>query len=280
MGKCKSLGACLKTPIGALPPDCSPRRKATLKTRSGRGGVGFLLGLLLWGGCGERATNPETSRQPVVFADSALEEAIVRRLEGQSPLPSALAAIEQLDASGLGISNLSGIEALTGVRDLDLSDNRLEDIAPLAGLNELVFLDLSGNRIADIGALGGLALLRDLRLADNRIVEISPLAGLAGLAFIDLARNELVDLQSLAGLDSLQTLTLSANRVRELTPLLELGRLTHLDLEDNPLSDDVRSDQLQALRQKGVQVLWRPPHRPSAYRPATKPGPNNAPAHP
>ena len=95
MGKCKSLGACLKTPIGALPPDCSPRRKATLKTRSGRGGVGFLLGLLLWGGCGERATNPETSRQPVVFADSALEEAIVRRLEGQSPLPSALAAIEQ-----------------------------------------------------------------------------------------------------------------------------------------------------------------------------------------
>jgi len=79
--------------------------------------------------------------------------------------------IEFLDASSLGIDDLSGIENLTGLVDLDLSDNKINDIGELNGLVKLINLDLSKNKIEDVIGLKGLVNLVELNLENNKISE-------------------------------------------------------------------------------------------------------------
>lgn len=54
-----------------------------------------------------------------------------------------------VDASGLGLKDISAIEGFTSIEKLDLSDNAIEDLTPLFGLKTLKELDLSGNALND-----------------------------------------------------------------------------------------------------------------------------------
>ena len=51
----------------------------------------------------------------------------------------------EIDASGLGIESLDGLEHFTRLERLNLSDNRLTELSPLYGLTKLRSLDLRGN---------------------------------------------------------------------------------------------------------------------------------------
>lgn len=116
----------------------------------------------------------------VYFPDSALESAV--RAAINQPFGclfvNNLLSARNVDASGLNVSNLEGLENCTNLTELDLSNNAVKNIGALTNLQNLVSLDLSNNQITRIDALSGLFFLRylDLSGADNDIRDFSALA--------------------------------------------------------------------------------------------------------
>lgn len=114
------------------------------------------------------------------FADKALESAV--RLELGKPLGILSAAdlldVTEIDATGLNVQTLNGIEGCRNLTVLDLHDNGVRSISPLENLVNLRVLDLSNNEITQISAVSGLFLLEELNLAGPamEIVDWSPLA--------------------------------------------------------------------------------------------------------
>ena len=75
----------------------------------------------------------------VQFEDPDLEEAIrvaINKPEGEIE-PSDVDLVQTLDATGYGIENLEGIDALSELRQLYLEDNFVKSVAPLATLTKL-----------------------------------------------------------------------------------------------------------------------------------------------
>lgn len=99
--------------------------------------------------------------------------------------------IRHLDAEDEGISDLTGMEALTNLKTLNLEDNYLngEALTPLQKLTNLQSLDLEGNYLEQITALKGLTTLTELNISDNAIEDFSPLKGLLRLETLYLSGN-------------------------------------------------------------------------------------------
>ena len=102
----------------------------------------------------------------ITFADPSLS--------GQCGLigkPSALSisveSIINLDASGLSIQEIYGIEHLQKLEDLDLSSNLISDISYLIDLQKLRNLNLGNNQITNISALAALPKLTNINLEGN-----------------------------------------------------------------------------------------------------------------
>ncbi|MBN2308221.1 MAG: leucine-rich repeat domain-containing protein [Candidatus Hydrogenedentes bacterium] len=113
----------------------------------------------------------------VFFPDEALDAAV--RAAISKPLGVLnridLLGLRTLDARGLDIRNLEGLEYCTNLTYLDLSSNAISNITPLATLTNLTTLNLDSNSIFDISALAGLRNLQGLSLCDNAIADIQPL---------------------------------------------------------------------------------------------------------
>ena len=62
-----------------------------------------------------------------------------------------LSRLTALNAAGLGINNLTGLEFASNLRDLDLRNNNITSTAPLASLSDLTNLNLSGNPVLSGG---------------------------------------------------------------------------------------------------------------------------------
>ena len=151
---------------------------------------------------------------------------------GAAPMDAA-----RLDASGLGLADLSALAPFGALVRLDLSDNALADLRGIGAHGSLRELDLSGNRIADAGPLRALHALERLDLSGNRVADIAPLAGLPALAVLVLDGNAVADLGPLTHLAALEHLGLAGNAVADVAPLQDLPRLRRLDLGGNPVSD-------------------------------------------
>lgn len=78
---------------------------------------------------------------------------------------------ETVEASGLGISDISKVSGFTKVKHLDLSDNSISRISALSTLTTLESLDLSNNNISDVSALTKLTGLKQLWLGGNSISD-------------------------------------------------------------------------------------------------------------
>jgi len=89
---------------------------------------------------------PEVASLPVLF-ESLVRQALDRP-QGNL-LVDEVARFTALDASGVGIDRLTGLDSFVNLRHLDLSDNRLEDITPLIDLDKLEFVDLMGNPLGE-----------------------------------------------------------------------------------------------------------------------------------
>lgn len=80
-----------------------------------------------------------------------------------------------VDASGLGIEDISAASKLTACTTLLLGGNSISSIAAITGLTSVSTLDLSNNYISDISQLPSMKGLRSLNLKGNPISDASPL---------------------------------------------------------------------------------------------------------
>jgi Leucine-rich repeat (LRR) protein len=123
--------------------------------------------------------------RPVFFQDKALESAI--RAEIGKPFglltDADLLGLRELDARGLGIRDLSGIEFCMNLAWLDLDTNEISDLNSLEQLGRpespfdspLVYLNLDNNEVTDITPLAGLLNLRAVSLFANQVANIDAL---------------------------------------------------------------------------------------------------------
>ncbi len=190
---------------------------------------------------------------------AAVEEAL-GKLTGSAISEEEMSSLRELDASGRGIRDLTGLEQAVGLEELRLRINRLTDVEPLAGLKNLRFLVLSSNPelesvrplseltrlnhleldysgVTDVAPLSGLTNLNRLHLNYNEVADLAPLAGLVGLNHLDLGRNRITDLGALSGLTNLNHVDLNENEVTDLGPLARLTGLEYLDLRRNRATD-------------------------------------------
>ncbi|RCX16826.1 transglutaminase superfamily protein [Anaerobacterium chartisolvens] len=107
------------------------------------------------------------------FPDKNLEKAVREALEkheGDISLEQA-GTLEALDASGRGISELEGIQYLTGLKDLYLFENKIKDITALSALKDLETVYLQDNMIGDIRPLNGLKKIKTIDLWDAQSLD-------------------------------------------------------------------------------------------------------------
>lgn len=77
------------------------------------------------------------------------------------------ASTESVDASSLGISDISAAAGFKSVRHLDLSNNVISSVSALSSLKTLETLDLSDNNIGDVTPLYSLKNLKMLHIEQN-----------------------------------------------------------------------------------------------------------------
>ncbi len=139
------------------------------------------------------------AEDPITISDPYLREMIERALEktsGAAVFPGEMATLTSLDASSVGIRDLTGLEFATSLTTLELYDNAISDLSPLENLTRLTLLDLGQNNIRDLSPLLGLTNLTTLGLSGNDITDLAPLVANTGLGNgdeVDVTGNLLSD---------------------------------------------------------------------------------------
>jgi outer membrane protein assembly factor BamB/Leucine-rich repeat (LRR) protein len=188
-------------------------------------------------------------------------EAAIRTAIGKPTGPITeedLAVLTMIDASELGISDITGIEHCVNLQTLDLLINQISDISPLSGLTNLQYLNLGINGINDLSPLSNLTNLQDLTLAKNQISDLSPLSSLTNLEYLNLDGNQISDISPLSGLTGIYWLELGNNQISDISPLVSntgIGGGDSIDLRGNPLSTAALSD-IQELQNRGANIQF------------------------
>ena len=138
----------------------------------------------------------------------------------------------QVNASGLGLTNLAGIESFTSLETLLLSDNEGLSLAGIGSVATLANLELARCGLTDITELSSAVTLRTLNLMQNDLTDVSALRRLSSLEELSLGMNErLADISPLSKLTALRSLSLAGTAVTDLSPLASLTGLETLDIE-------------------------------------------------
>jgi LmbE family N-acetylglucosaminyl deacetylase len=147
-----------------------------------------------------------------------------------------LASLNQLNASGLGITSLEGLQYAVKLQFLALDNNQIADLTPLQGLSQLTELYLKSNLIDNVAPLAGLQQLEALHLDNNRLTDLNPVSSLVNLQVLSFNNNKVSNLAPLASLSSLITLSMDSNAFRYLSflknkPGLNAVSLLNVDLD-------------------------------------------------
>jgi hypothetical protein len=220
------------------------------------------------------------AEESVHFEDATLKALVEEVLWVDNPTPSDMLGFTYLDARGLNIASVTGLEYAKNLYTLELGDNQdIADVSPLAGLTNLRRLVLNQNRIADISPLAGLVNLTELDIHHNRIRDISPLSEMTKMRRLAIRENPISDLGPLAGIIGMQVLIASITEVNDISPLLGMKSLQHLDLRQCPLDRsayDAYIPQIQA-NNPGVEIRYDPLRQ---YTVEVLPSPGGAVTHP
>jgi Leucine-rich repeat (LRR) protein len=122
--------------------------------KAGWRGVSALALLLLPAGVSAQpCSRPE---QVVRIDDAGLRRALLEKIEATDAAEltcAALDAVASLDARGLQIASLAGLQHARHLARLDLGDNRIRDLTSLTALEHVTLLRLDGNLISDLRPL-------------------------------------------------------------------------------------------------------------------------------
>jgi Leucine-rich repeat (LRR) protein len=201
--------------------------------------------------------SPQPPNPVTYFADPNLEAAIREAIDKPygDIYKTDLESLEALNASGMEIRDLTGIEDCINLMILVLEYNEIADITPLTYLTKLYSLNLSDNEIEDLIPLAGLMNLTNLYLGGNKLTEsnLKYLENLINLTYLSLDYNNISDIDSLIGLKKLINLNLNNNNISDITPLKELTNLSTLYLCNNSIQN---IDSLAALNNLSVLYLY------------------------
>lgn len=109
------------------------------------------------------------------------------------PVPSTAT---ELNLSGSGIADITGLQKITSLEKLDLSRN---------SISNLYILQMTDSRFT----------IRELNLSGNLIEDITPLASLTSVEVLDLSNNSIGSELALMNLKTLKTLYLGGNLLTE-----------------------------------------------------------------
>lgn len=125
-----------------------------------------------------------TGHHSTTALDSNLEKVIMAYNQDN------LTLITTIDATDRSISDLAGIEQLTGLTLAALKENSFSDISPLTSLTGLEDLDISrGGKVNSLSGIQNLINLKSLRIEGQKISSISELVSLSNLTYVDLKEN-------------------------------------------------------------------------------------------
>ncbi len=175
----------------------------------------------------------------VTFADANLAAAVRTALNiPAGPITDiAMLRLTTLDARGLGIANLGGIEYALRLQSLSLDNNQIRDLSPLARLSRLTGLALGQNQVTSLAPIAGLVNLRELFIWSDPIADLSVLAGLPNLDTLSLNGSTTADLSVIFTLTKLQRLEMFWMNFRDLSLLHSLPNLRYLKLDGNGITD-------------------------------------------
>ena len=206
---------------------------------------------------------PQTERIPgasVHIPDANLREVIVETL-GKAPntaiTAQEMATLTYIEAEGMDIQNLEGLQFATNLEELRLRGNALSDLSPLSGLTTLKEVEVSGESLSNLSPLAGLTNLEGVGFWKTSISDLSPLAGLTKLRWLEFKNSPVSDLSPLAGLTNLKRLETYASRDLDLLPLKELTNLVRLGVTSSGVSDVSPLSELINLEWLSIQSNYR-----------------------
>jgi len=172
------------------------------------------------------------------FMDAGLQKAVQEALDTTTGVVcnEDLGLVVALSASSHGISDLTGVSALTNLITADLGDNKITDVGELGQLIHVTDLRLYSNKIKDVSSLKTLVNLTLLTLYDNQITGISDLGELVNLTLLNLGFNQITDVSELGKLTNLTGLYLLANKIKDISSLRTLTKLTQLNIGCNNIN--------------------------------------------
>src|SRR5436309_3097265 len=111
-----------------------------------------------------------------IFPDKNLEKAVRKfvfeKRDNDKPLVEAdLVTLSTIQATGMGITNLAGLEKCESLASLDLAKNKITDLQPLKNLARIQYLNLAENQIADLSPLSSVSALQYIELSHNRVKD-------------------------------------------------------------------------------------------------------------
>ena len=206
---------------------------------------------------------PQTERIPgasVHIPDANLREVIIETL-GKAPNTAITAqemeTLTYLEAEGMDIQNLDGLQFATNLEELRLRGNVLSDLSPLSGLTTLKEVEVSGESLSDLSPLAGLINLEGVGFWKTSISDLSPLAGLTKLRWLEFKNSPVSDLSPLAGLTNLRRLETYASTDLDLLPVKELTNLIRLGVTSSGVSDVSPLSELINLEWLSIQSNYR-----------------------
>lgn len=163
------------------------------------------------------------------------------------------------DTLGLATDEVMTVEMALGLTHLDClcrSNNAITNLDGLQVLSGLEFLSLANNLITDIENVAGLTELKDLRLANNLIIDIetgNPLASLVNLEVLDLSNNQIKNTNAFSTLVNISFLSLADNKACDIASLQALANLPAGGIKqgDTIILDHNHLVSTQALQQIG-----------------------------
>jgi hypothetical protein len=217
------------------------------------------------------------SANEIVFPDANLDKKIRAALKlapTDAITAAAAATLRRVDFSNANISNLQGMQYVTGLTSLNLNNNnvvdlhplrsikplttlrlienaKLADITPLAALSNLKTLDLQSTSVRDISPLRDLQLL-ELSLRNKAVIDLSPLRNMA-LTKFEILGSDTSDISPLANAP-LEILAIDGSKVSDISMLTNLANLSYFNATDSPIAD-IRA--LLAAKRLSVLYLYR-----------------------
>ena len=262
---------------------CAPADPAYFGVKASRWSVSLQAGGRMVNSSTYQITTSPTSppeRVALTFHDAGILKAIKLRLGKADDADlfeedmAAIAALTELYAQDMGISDLQDLAMMPNLKELFLKNNNVSDISVLKQLSQLTAVNLDGNGLKDISTLKYIDNLKTLSAKNNELGDITFVRTLDNLDQMDLSDNQIEDIAPLRNLSNLTSLNLSNNRITSVQPLASVASLTALDLRGNPFTDQ---EALRALADAGCLILLDAPIATPTPKPTPSPTPTPAP---